>query len=75
MLGNENIASKPRAGRASPPCCHFLHHLLVLKTRLLKMVGLLAACVFDALLCVDSAGKRKQKRSFHSCFQNCPERM
>ena len=26
MLGNENIASKPRAGRALPPRCHFSPH-------------------------------------------------
>ena len=32
MLGNENIASKPRADRASPPRCHFLHHVMELKT-------------------------------------------
>ena len=31
MLGNENIVSKPRAGRASPPRYHFLHHVLELK--------------------------------------------
>ena len=53
----------------------FFHHVLELKTRLLKRVGPLTAHVFDALVHVDSAGKCKQKTSGDSCFQNRPEGM
>ena len=61
MLGNENIVSKPRAGRALPPRCRFLHCVLELKMRLLKRGGPLATCVLDALL--HMCGLRKKTKT------------
>ena len=72
MLGNENIASKPRAGRALPPRCHFLPHAGV-ENKAAEKGRSGDRSFFDALVHVDSARKCKQKTSGDSCFQNRPE--